>query len=216
MKKKELYLYITLLALAGAIALAGMLGVSLTQGGITAQHFEVFNDPQTYSAQLLANEGSLRAILTFDSIFLALYTGAVLCTALAVKNDENAWLIAVSVGALALTTFLDIHENQELLSFLQMAKVNLAPTVDMLHDRVLWSAVKFNSSYLSFFLLAFALPDKTTLEKILRISLWVAFLPIGVLVYTFPHPLFGLARYALMLGGLLMLSWNYYLRWKTK
>ncbi len=216
MKKKELQLYITLLALAGAIALAFMLAVSILNGGVTAQHFEVFADPQTYARELLANEGSLRAIFTFDSLFLAFYTGAVLFVALAVKNEDNAWLVGVSVGALVLTTFLDIHENQEILSFLQMAKANVTPTVDMLQARVLWSAVKFNSSYLSFFLIAFALPSKTALEKFLRISLWVGFLPIGVLVYTFPHPLLSLGRYVLMLAGLLMLSWNYYLRWKSK
>jgi hypothetical protein len=216
MKKKELYLYITLTALVGAIALAVMLAISIFNGGITAQHFEVFADPQTYSSELLANEGSLRAILTSDSIFLAFYTAAVLFVALAVKNEDNAWLIGVSVAALVLTTFLDIHENQELLTFVQMANLNVAPTVEMLQARALWSAIKFNASYLSFFLLAFALPDKTTTEKFLRISLWVGFLPIGVLVYTFPNPLFALGRYLLMLAGLLILSWNYYQRWLSK
>jgi hypothetical protein len=216
MKNIELYLYIAVTGLAGAVALAVMLAVSLFQDGITAQHFEVFADPQTYARELLANEGSLRAILTADSIFLVFYTAAVLFVALAVKNEDNAWLIGVSIAALVLTTFLDIHENQELLTFVQMANVNMAPTVEMLQARVLWSAVKFNSSYLSFFLLAFALPHKTTMEKILRTSLWVGFLPIGILVYTFPHPLFSLARYVFMLAGLLMLAWNYYQRWLAK
>jgi hypothetical protein len=214
MKKKELHLYVALFALGGAVLLAAMLAVGLA-GGITAQHFEVFADPQTYASELLANEGSLRTILTIDNIFLAFYTAAVLCAALAVKNDENAWLVGVSVVLLVVTAFLDIHENNELLTFVQMANLNIAPTVEMLHMRTLWSAVKFNASYLSFFLIAVALPKDTFLEKFLRISLWVGFLPIGVLVYTFPHPLFAVARYTFMLAGLLLLSWNYY-RWKSK
>ena len=38
----------------------------------------------------------------------------------------------------------------------------------------------------------------------------VGYLPIGILVYTFPNPLFDLLRYLLMLAGLAILGWNYY------
>lgn len=216
MKTKTLYRYIAILAFAGALALAGMLAVSLTQGGVTAQHFENFSEPQSYAQNLLSHENGIRAILTFDDIFLVLYTATIIFLAVAVKDRGNSWLIGASLVALFITTLLDIHENNELLAFIQMAKVNLGPTVEMLHTRTILSGVKFNASYLSFFLLAFALPSKTFLEKFLRWSLWFGYLPVGILVYTFPNPLFSLARYFFMLSGLLILSWNFYQRLKNK
>lgn len=194
--------------------MATMLAVAFTQGGVTAQHFEDFSEPQLYTEELLRYEGSIRAILTLDDIFLVLYTATILFLAIAVKNSLNTWLVGVSVVVLLIATLLDIHENNELLVFMQMANANLAPTVEMLHTRAIWSGVKFHDSYLSFFLLAFALPNKTFLEKFLRWSLWLGYLPVGVLAYTFPNPLFSLARYAFMLAGLLILSWNFYQRLK--
>jgi hypothetical protein len=216
MKTKHLYLYITILALAGAFALAGMLAVALTQGGVTAQYFENFSEPQRYAEDLLRYEAGLRAILTLDEFFLVLYTATILFLVLAVKDEKNSWLIGVSVIALLVATFLDIHENNELLVFMQMAKLDLTPTVEMLLTRAVLSGVKFHASYLSFFLLAFALPSQTRMEKFLRLSLWFGYLPLGVLVYTFPNPFFSFARYGFMLTGLLILSWNFYLLWKKK
>ncbi len=216
MNTKIIYRYIAVLALAGALAMTAMLAVSLTQGGVTAQHFEGFFEPQIYAGDLLRYEGGVRAILTLDDIFLVLYTATILFLAIAVKNEGNTWLVGASLAALFTATLLDIQENNELLTFIQMAKVNLGPTLEMLHTRAIWSGVKFHASYLSFFLLAFALPSKTFLEKFLRWSLWLGYLPVGVLVYTFPNQLFSLARYAFMLSGLLILSWNFYQRLKKK
>jgi len=215
-KTKQLYLYITVLALAGAVALAGMLAVAFTQDGVTAQHFENFSDPEVYADDLLQYEGGIRAILTLDGFFLVLYTATILFLVLAVKDEKNSWLIGGSFIALLVATFLDIHENNELLVFMQMAKLDFTPTVEMLHTRAVLSGVKFHASYLSFFLLAFALPSKTPMEKFLRWSLWFGYLPLGVLVYTFPNPIFSLARYGFMLTGLLILSWNFYVLSKRK
>lgn len=212
MKRKQLYRYIIVLALASALCMAGMLVAAFAQGGVTAQHFETFAAPEAYANDLLQHAGGLQAILTLDGLFIALYTATILLLAWAVKTDENAWLVAASVIALLVATFLDMHENAELLTFVQRAKVNTPLTTDLLHSRAVWSAVKFNASYLSFFLLAFALPKDTFLERFLRWGLWFVYLPIGVLVYTFPNPGFLLIRYAFMLGGLLMLAWNFHLR----
>jgi hypothetical protein len=212
--KKQIYLFITVLALASALALAGMLIVAFTQGGVTAQHFENFFEPQHYADELLRYETGIRAILGIDSLFLVLYTATVVFLALAVRDEKNSTLVGISILALLVATFLDIHENTDLLVFMQMAKENLVPTAEELHSRALWSGVKFQASYLSFFLLAFALPSKTFLEKFLRWSLWLGYVPVGILVYTFPNPLFSWARYVFMLSGLLILSWNFYLRSK--
>ena len=213
MKGKALNRTIAWLALAAGLALAAMLVAALVHG-TTAQAFEDFVDPAAYARSLLAFEGSIRTFITLDNLFLISYTGALLMLAIALKDENNRWLVAAAVGALLVTTYLDIHENNELLVFIQMAKAGFTPSVEMLHARALWSAVKFHSSYLSFFLIAFVLPQKTVLERFLRWSLWLGYVPIGILVYTFPNPWFALARYALMLGGLLILAWNFYLRSK--
>lgn len=214
MKTKTLYRYIAILSLVSAVFLAGMLFVAWTSGGVTAQDFETFAAPESYASQLLKAESPLRAILTLDNLFLVTYTAAFIMVAIGVKEKGNTWLIAIALGALLVTTYLDIQENADLLIFIDMAKAGAGPTADLLHSRALWSSIKFASSYLSFFLFAFVLPQKTMLEKFLRWSLWVGFLPVGILVYTYPHPLFSLARYLFMLSGLLLLAWIFHLRSK--
>jgi hypothetical protein len=214
MKTKTLHRTIAWLALAAALMMAAMLAVAFTHEGTTAQDFEAFMEPQAYSSMLLAFESSIRAILTFDSFFLLFYTAAFILLAMALKDKDNLWLVATGIGALLVTTYLDIHENNELLVFLQMGHAGSAPTAEMLHARALWSAVKFQSSYLSFFLFAFVLPNKTTLEKFLRWSLWLGYVPIGILTYTYPNAWFSLLRYVFMLSGLLILAWNFWLRSK--
>ena len=78
------------------------------------------------------------------------------------------------------------------------------------------SQLKFHSSYLGFFLFAFVLPGDTFLEKLLKYSLWFGYLPIGILVYTFPNPAFELLRYLFMLTGLTILGWNYFVHYKKE
>ena len=111
-----------------------------------------------------------------------------------------------------LTAYLDMLENHDILTQLATALHGLPIALADLQDRMVWSQLKFHSSYLGFFLLAFALPGDTFMEKLLKISLWIGYLPIGILVYTFPNPIFDLLRYLLMLAGLIILGWNYYKR----
>jgi hypothetical protein len=214
MKTKTLYRYIAVLALASTVLIGGMLAISFTHGGTTAQDFETFAEPEAYTRDITHAEAPLRAIITFDDLFLVTYTATFVMLAIGLKDKENSLLVAIALGALLVTTYLDIQENNDLITFLNMAKAGITPTVDMLHSRAGLSSIKFFSSYLSFFLFAFVLPQKTTLEKFLRWSLWVGFLPLGVLVYTYPHPLFSLGRFLFMFAGLAMLSWIFYLRSK--
>lgn len=214
MGTKTLYRYIAVLALASTVLIGGMLAVSFTHGGVTAQDFETFAAPESYARSMAQVETPLRAIITFDDLFLVTYTATFVMLAISLKDKENSWLVAVALGALLITTYLDIQENNDLITFMNMAKAGITPTAEMLHSRAGLSSIKFFSSYLSFFLFAFVLPQKTALEKFLRWSLWVGFLPLGVLVYTYPHPLFSLGRFLFMFAGLAMLSWIFYLRSK--
>lgn len=212
MKKKQLYRYIVITSLGAGLMLMGMLTVSLFNHGITAQDFEVFAPPEEYSQAIKQAEAPLRAILTIDNIFLTLYTAAFIFLAMAVWRKKNRLLVAIGLGAVLITTYLDLHENHELLTFLEIAIAGFPIDAAALHQRMVWSQLKFHSSYLGFFLLAFVLPKDTFLEKLLPWSLWLGYLPIGILVYTYPSPTFSLLRYLFMLSGFFLLAWNYYQR----
>ena len=120
----------------------------------------------------------------------------------------------MALGAVLITAYLDLLENHDILTQLTTALQGLPITLADLQQRMIWSQLKFHSSYLGFFLFAFVLPADTFLEKLLKYSLWFGFPLIGILVYTFPNPIFDLLRYLFMLIGLAMLGWNYYVRYK--
>ncbi|KAA3643367.1 MAG: hypothetical protein DWQ07_22915 [Chloroflexi bacterium] len=216
MKKKQLYRYLVITSLGAGLALAAMLAVSLFNAGVTAQDFELFAPPEEYAQAITQAEAPLRAILTIDNIFLTLYAAAFVFLATAVWRKRNRLLVAIGLGAVLITTYLDLHENHELLTFLEMAIAGLPIDEAALHQRMVWSQLKFHSSYFAFFLLAFVLPKDTFLEKLLRWSLWLGYLPIGILVYTYPSSIFSLLRYLFMLSGFFILAWNYYQRWQKE
>ncbi len=210
MSGTQIHKYISITAFAAALMLAGMLVVALFNSGVTAQDFELVTDVETYTREILAAEKPLRLILTFDNLFLTFYTAAFIFLATAVWDDRNHLLVTVGLLAVLITAYLDLLENHDLLTQLTTALHGLPIALVDLQERMIWSQLKFHSSYLGFFLFAFVLPGDTFLEKLLKISLWFGYLPIGILVYTFPNPLFDLLRYLLMLAGLTILGWNYH------
>lgn len=216
MKKREIHEYLSMTALAAALALGAMLVVTLQNQGLTAQDFELFDNPQNYMRALLAAGDPLRAILTLDNLFVIFYTAAFLFLATVAWHKRNRLLVAVALGALLITTYLDLNENHTIMAFIAMGNRGVDISAEMLFRHSVLSQLKFHSSYLSFFLFAFVLPDDTFLEKALRWSLWLVFAPVGILVYTYPSVTVSLLRYLLMLSGLLLLAWNYWLRAQTK
>ncbi len=216
MIKKEIYKYIAFPAFAAALMLAGMLSTSIFSGGVTAQNFEIISDIESYTRNIIAAEIPLRIILTFDNLFLMFYTAAFIFLAIDLWNEDNIWLVVVALGALVITTYLDLHENHDLMTQLTTALNGMPISLADIQERMLWSQLKFHSSYLGFFLFAFVLHGDTLLEKFLKYSLWFGYLPIGVLVYTFPNPIFDLLRYFFMLAGLTILGWNYFVRYREE
>ncbi|MBC8264338.1 MAG: hypothetical protein H8E47_09475 [Anaerolineales bacterium] len=215
MAKTRVYKYLSLTALAAGLALVGMLTVTLLNQGLTQQQFEIVTDVEVYARDLKAAEGPLRVILTLDNLFLVFYTAAFLFVTMAVKTDENRLIAYAGLGAILITTYLDLLENHHIMTMLTSITQGLPISLVEIQERMTWSQLKFHSSYLSFFLFAFVLPHDTLLEKGLRWSLWFVFLPVGVMVYTYPDfmgGIFGLLRYILMLSGLLILAWNYFVR----
>lgn len=211
MKGKALDRNIARMALAAGLALAAMLVAMVLQGSADTS-FDSFMPPAQYANNLVEHETAVRTYVALDSFFVIFYTALFVLLAMALKNADNVWLVAAGLGALLITTYLDVHENNELLVFIQAAKQGVLPSAEAVHARALWSAIKFHSSYISFFFMAFVLPDKTMLERALRWSLWVGYVLVGILVYAFPSPWFTLARFVFMLVGLCLLAWNFHLR----
>ena len=214
MTKRHIYRYLSITAFAAVVMLALMLGVSILNQGVTAQNFELVTDVETYTRNILASEKLLRTVLTLDNLFLIFYTTAFIFLAMAVRDDRNSIIVFVALGAVLITAYLDLLENHDILTQLTTALHGLPIALSDLQQRMIWSQLKFHSSYLGFFLFAFVLPGDTILEKLLKYSLWLGFPLIGILVYTFPHPVFDLLRYLFMLIGLAILGWNYYIRYK--
>ncbi|MEA3336610.1 MAG: hypothetical protein U9R25_11915 [Chloroflexota bacterium] len=209
MSTSQLYKYLSITAFAAALMLVGMLLVSLFNNGVTAQDFELVNDVDIYARGIVAAELPLRLILTLDNLFIMFYAAAFIFLAMAVRDESNSLLVTIALGAVLITAYLDLLENHDILTQLTTALHGLPIALADLQERMVWSQLKFHSSYLGFFLFAFVLPGDTFLEKLLKISLWVGYPLIGILVYTFPHPVFDWLRYALMLSGLTILGWNY-------
>ena len=213
MTTKQLYKTIAITAFAAAVMLAGMFTISLITGA-SPQHFELVAPPEIYAQEIAAVEGPLRLALTLDNLFLTFYTTAFVFLAITLWEGNKKMVVAVGLGAVLITTYLDLHENHDILTQLTTVLNGLPIALDDLQQRMIFSQLKFHSSYLGFFLLAFVLPGDTFLEKFLKLSLWFGYLPIGILVYSFPNPVFDLLRITFMLAGLTLLGWNYLARYR--
>jgi hypothetical protein len=216
MKKKQLERYIAITAFAAGLMMGLFLLVSLLNGGITAQDFEVVQDPAAYSRQMLAAETPLRLILTLDNLFVLFYTTAFIFLAMRLGKKRNRLLVMVGLLALLVTAYLDLHENHTMLMQIVSLKAGIPLEVHDLQSRMVTSQLKFHSSYLSFFLFAFVMPKKTMIEKFLKYSLWFAFPPLGILVYTFPSPVWDWGRYLFMLSGLWLVAWVFWTRFQAR
>jgi hypothetical protein len=216
MKKHDAYKGITITAGAAALMVLGMLIVSAMNNGVSAQDFESVRSPGAYASAILAEKSTLQLILTLDNLFLIFYTAAFAFIATAAWKKRSRILIITALGAILVTTFLDIHENAQLLNFVAMAENGMAIEAGMLLERAVLSQTKFMSSYLSFFLYAFVLPQRTFLERSLRWSLWTIAPMIGILVYTYPAMIWSLGRFSFMMIGLTIIAWNYWIKARGK
>ncbi len=215
MTTKEIYKYIAITAFAAGLMLAGMFAITLMKG-VSPQHFELVAAPEVYADEIIAAEQPLRLALTFDNLFLTFYTAAFVFLAISLWEGNKKIVVAIGLGALLITAYLDLLENHDILTQLTTALNGFPITLHDLQNRMIWSQLKFHSSYLGFFLFAFALPGNTLLEKLLKYSLWFGYLPIGILVYTFPNPIFDILRIVFMLAGLFLLSGIYFIHYQEK
>jgi hypothetical protein len=216
MKLNQIHTNLVFTSLDAGVALLCMLMLSIfSDSHITQQHFEIFSPTERYTPKLLASGNLLRTILCFDNIFVVLYSASFIFLFLALSHTEKTLNLTIGLVAVLGTALLDFYENHHLLPFLTMIEKGSPISNDDIAHQMTMSQMKFHLSYLSFFLFGFSMPNETLLEKALKYSLLFIQLPIGVLVYTSPDslkPLFGIARYACMLGGLFMIAYIFYVK----
>jgi hypothetical protein len=204
---------ISLLSLMAGLCIFSMFLIALFSG-VSQEQFEVTNRVESYQKALLAAEFPLRLTFTIDIVFICIFvTLFVFLTQYLKTNDRVTNAVAdVALGAMLICGFLDFHEDLHILTMLRNAALNLPIEQSEIALQMTFSMIKFCASYLSLFLLAFLLPNRTLSEKVLKYSLWFFQLPVGALVYTAPENLsllFNLIRFLFMVSGFFLLAYNF-------
>lgn len=205
--------FISRLSLIAGFCIFAMFLVTVFTG-VSQEQFEITQNVTTYTNRLVAAQNPLRIIFTIDIVFICVFvTLFVFLTQHLKGNDFVSKAVAdVSLVAMIICGFLDFHEDFHILTMLHSAINNLPIEPSQIQMQMLFSMIKFCASYLSLFLLAFLLPNRTITEKLLKYSLWFLQVPIGALVYTAPdnlHLLFNLIRFVFMISGFFLLAYNF-------
>jgi hypothetical protein len=207
---------VTLGVLAGLLALVLFSLAIMTQG--SQGLFQINRPAADFSALLVTRAASLRADLGIDFIFLCVYAAFFLSLSVVLKawirdtptSAETAVLINTATAALLITALLDAVENAHLLAMLSMAEQGQPISQGEIAGQMIESMVKFVFSYFGLFVLSFALPQDTPIEKLVVLSLrWVQ-LPVGVGIFVLPpeyaRPLY-ICRAVFFFAGLWATAW---------
>ncbi len=204
---------ISRLSSVAAICASAMFLIAIITG-VSQEQFEISQTVESYTKGLIAAENPLRLTFTIDLIFICVFTAVFifLTQHLKTNNAVTNAVADVALGAMLICGLLDFHEDLHILTMLHSALHNLPIEQNEINLQMLFSMIKFCASYLSLFLLAFILPNRTLSEKLLRLGLMFFFVPIGALVYTAPenlHLLFNLIRFVFMASGFFLLAYNF-------
>jgi hypothetical protein len=201
------------LSLSAGCLIVSMFAVTLLTG-VSQEKFETVWGAGDYARALVAEQGPLRLIFTFDFVFIAVFTTLFVVLPQTLKDDRPAVraVANLATGAMVVCGALDLVEDLHILTMLDSAINGLTLSEGQIALQAFLSALKFSASYLSLFALAFILPARTAPEKILRYSLWFFQLPVGALVYTAPpeHRLpFAVIRFVFMISGFFLVAYNF-------
>ncbi|KAA3611757.1 MAG: hypothetical protein DWQ01_06650 [Planctomycetota bacterium] len=196
-------------SLGSGLCLLAMLLSGLTHGGVTQQHFEAVFDLDLYHSELKASEAGLRWFLLFDNAFVIFYTGAFVLSLKIFQRTGKHPLAAPALAGMLLTAALDFGENVHMLVALQQVHTDVPLSMGEISLWTWLSLMKWHAAYLGLFLLSFVVPGTTALELLLRWSLRLALVPIGLVLGALPPesvPALELGRYGLMLIGMFVLA----------
>jgi hypothetical protein len=204
---------ISRLALIAGLCVFSMFLIAIITG-VSQEQFEVTQNVANYTNGLMAGQNALRLTFTIDIVFICVFvTLFVFLTQYLKREDVVSKTIAdVALGAMLICGLLDFAEDLHILTMLHSAINGLIIEQNEISGQMFFSMLKFCASYLSMFLLAFLLPNKTFTEQILKYSLWFFIVPIGALVYTAPENfqlIFNLIRFVFMVSGFFLLAYNF-------
>jgi hypothetical protein len=196
-------------ALASAIVVTIMFGIFAVTG-IGQDPLQYMHPAAEYTAILLKNPPVLRASIGLDNLFIVLYSTMFLgLGALLWRGTRQRAVLGVALALLGATAVLDLFENMHFLAMIAAASQGMAIDAGQIGLQVWESLVKFHVSYLGLFLLSFALPRETAVDRALVLLLrWVQ-LPVGLLVYLTPPSIavpLVMARFAFFLVASLMVA----------
>jgi hypothetical protein len=201
--------YASGLSVAAAGLLVVMLSIAIQSGGVTQQKFETVMELTAYAEAFTAARGTIVMTLIFDNLFVIAYTGAIAIGIGAMMTPETPVPGILAIAGIVATGVLDYAENLHFLTMYANIDAGVALTADELGWRMWASMLKWHIAYLGLAMAGFVIPVRGLVSWSLAWSLRIVLPVVGVLVYTAPdalQPLFGLARYALMLVGFAMFA----------
>ena len=204
---------ISYLSLIAGLCILSMFLIAIFTG-VSQEQFEITQSVESYTKGLIAGENPLRLTFAIDIVFICVFLAIFVFLTQFLKTDNRVTnaVADVALGAMLICGLLDFYEDLHILTMLRSAIHNLPIEQSEISTRMLFSMLKFCTSYFGLFLLAFILPNRTLTEKFLRYSLIFFFVPIGALVYTAPENLqllFNLIRFVFMVLGFFLLAYNF-------
>jgi hypothetical protein len=150
MQKTRIYRNTAIMAFAAGLMIFILFGADLLTG-VSPQSFEIVSHPETYAREIVAAENLLRFFITIDSLFLAFYMTAFVFLAMSLWREGTKPVVAVGLTLLLVTTMLDLQENHDIMTQLTTALAGMPLELEDLQQRMIFSQLKFHSSYLGLF-----------------------------------------------------------------
>jgi len=174
------------LALAAGLVVLAMFATFVVTG-IGQDPLQYMHAPADYVAILLKNPPVLRMAIGMDNLFIMLYSAMFLALGTTLWcGSRSSSLLLAALALLAASGLLDLIENMHFLTMIATALQGREISLTQIELQVWESLIKFHLSYLGLFLLGFALPHETRMERALCFALrWVQ-LPVGLLIYLTP------------------------------
>ena len=205
------------LGVVGGMLAFALFALALATQGSQGQ-FQINRPAADYAALLVERAPSLRADLGLDFIFIVVYSAFFIALALVLKRwvegqpfrDNVATIVDIAIGALLITGVLDAVENAHILAMLSMAEQGESIGQSEIAGQMVESQIKFLFSYFGVFVLSFALPHSTIIERLVVFAFRWLQLPVGVAILVLPlelaRPLFIL-RGIFFFAGLWAIAW---------
>jgi hypothetical protein len=173
-------------AIAACLTVVAMFVLFLVTG-VGQDPLQYVHPVDEYQRLLTARPELLRLAIGLDNLFIAFYAATFAGMAIRVRElGAHPLLVRVGFSALALLTLLDVAENMHFLSMIANAAAGVPVGAGEIEAQVFESLVKFHLGYVGLFVVGFALPRRTALERLLGNLSWFVQLPVGVAIYVVP------------------------------